>query len=154
MSLSNPTPGSYPGEEMHVLLVEDNPGDVRLTQEAFEESDAEADLHVVTDGEEALDFLTQEDAYESAPVPDLILLDLDLPRRPGTEVLEIIRDDPELRVIPVIILTVSESSDDVAQCYETGANAFLTKPSNADEFTRLVKGLEQFWFSAVNLPPV
>lgn len=105
-------------------------------------------------GEDALKFLAQEGEHESAPVPHLILLDLDLPGRNGQEILEAIRDDSDLQSIPIVILTVSKSRDDVIECYEAGANAYLTKPSNADEFTALVEGLEQFWFSTVKLPPV
>lgn len=140
------------GEPVNILLVEDNPGDVRLTEEAFEEGRIANMLHVVTDGEAALDFIFQRGEYESAPRPDFVLLDLNLPRVGGMEVLEQIKEDPELRTIPVIILTSSETEEDVVKSYERYTNAYLTKPISPDEFISLVRSFEDFWLSIVTLP--
>jgi len=134
------------GEPIDVLLVEDNPGDVRLTREAFQDGRINNTLHVVTDGEEALEFLFRRGEYGDAPCPHLVLLDLNLPRIDGQEVLEEMRDDPELKRIPVVILTSSESEQDVVRSYELQANAYLTKPVDPDEFTDLVRSFEEFWF--------
>ncbi|WP_255194153.1 response regulator [Natronobeatus ordinarius] len=139
-------------EPAQILLVEDNPGDVRLTKEAFKQGRIENDLHVVTDGHEALEFLAQREAYEDAPRPDLILLDLNLPRKNGDEVLEELKGDPELRCIPVIVLTSSKAEEDVVRSYELHANAYLTKPVDPDEFIDAVKAFEAFWFRVVRLP--
>lgn len=136
-----------------VLLVEDNPGDVRLTREAFGAADCETALHVVTDGDEAIDFLLQRGEHESAATPDLTLLDLNLPGRDGRDVLEAMCDDPRLRSLPVIMLTSSESSEDVAGCYESCANAYLTKPTDVDEYASIVRAVERFWFEHARLPP-
>lgn len=136
-----------------ILLVEDNPGDVRLTQEAFKEGQICNNLHVVTDGIKALDFLYQRGDYADAPKPDIILLDLNLPRKNGDEVLEEIRADPELKYLPVIILTSSSAEEDVIKSYKLQANAFLTKPVDPAEFIEVVKSFQQFWLSVVRLPP-
>ncbi|ELY31037.1 response regulator receiver protein [Natrialba magadii ATCC 43099] len=136
-----------------ILLVEDNPGDVRLTKEAFKQGRIENDLHVVSDGTEALEFLHQRNEYADAPRPDLILLDLNLPRTDGEEVLEELKGDSELRSIPVIVLTSSRAEEDVAKSYELHANAYLTKPVDPDEFIETVRAFEKFWFSVVRLPP-
>ncbi|OIB56289.1 response regulator [Natrialba sp. SSL1] len=136
-----------------ILLVEDNPGDVRLTKEAFKQGRIENDLHVVSDGTEALEFLHQQNEYGDAPRPDLILLDLNLPRTDGEEVLEELKGDSELRSIPVIVLTSSRAEEDVAKSYELHANAYLTKPVDPDEFIETVRAFEKFWFSVVRLPP-
>ncbi|ELY88638.1 response regulator receiver protein [Natrialba hulunbeirensis JCM 10989] len=136
-----------------ILLVEDNPGDVRLTKEAFKQGRIENDLHVVSDGTEALEFLHQQNEYEDAPRPDLILLDLNLPRTDGEEVLEELKGDSELRSIPVIVLTSSRAEEDVVKSYELHANAYLTKPVDPDEFIETVRAFEKFWFSVVRLPP-
>ncbi|WP_049896995.1 response regulator [Natrialba chahannaoensis] len=136
-----------------ILLVEDNPGDVRLTKEAFKQGRIENDLHVVSDGTEALEFLHQRNDYEDVPRPDLILLDLNLPRTDGEEVLEELKGDSELRSIPVIVLTSSRAEEDVAKSYELHANAYLTKPVDPDEFIETVRAFEKFWFSVVRLPP-
>ncbi len=136
-----------------ILLVEDNPGDVRLTQEAFEEGGISNTLHVATDGVEALDFLHQRGDHEDAPRPDIVLLDLNLPRKNGEEVLEEINDDPDLACIPVIVLTSSRAEEDVVQSYELRANAFLTKPVDPDEFIEVVQSFQAFWLSVVRLPP-
>lgn len=136
-----------------ILLVEDNPGDVRLTQEAFKEGQICNNLHVATDGIEALDFLHQRGEYADVPKPDIILLDLNLPRKDGDEVLEEIRADPKLKCLPVIVLTSSSAEEDVIRSYKLQANAFLTKPVDPAEFVEVVKSFQQFWLSVVRLPP-
>jgi CheY-like chemotaxis protein len=133
-----------------ILLVEDNPGDVRLTKEAFEEGQIANTLHVVTDGVEALDFLHRNGEYEDVPCPDIVLLDLNLPRE---EVLEEINDDPDLTRIPVVILTSSEAQEDILRTYELDANAYLTKPVDPGEFIDTIQSLQQFWLSIIQLPP-
>ncbi|RQG98018.1 response regulator [Natrarchaeobius chitinivorans] len=140
-------------ERVQILLVEDNPGDVRLTEEAFKQGRIENDLHVVSDGTKALEFLNREGEYADAPRPDLILLDLNLPRTDGEEVLEELKEDPDLRSIPVIVLTSSRAEEDIVKSYELHANAYLTKPVDPDEFIEAVRAFEQFWFSVVRLPP-
>lgn len=140
-------------EPARVLLVEDNPGDVRLTKEAFKSGRIENDLYVVSDGIDALEFLSQEGEYADAPRPDLILLDLNLPRMNGDELLEELRGDPELRRIPVIVLTSSEAEEDIVNSYDLNANAYLTKPVDPDAFIETVRAFEKFWFSMVRLPP-
>ncbi|TYT61405.1 response regulator [Natrialba swarupiae] len=146
------TSGDTPPERAQILLVEDNPGDVRLTKEAFKQGRIENDLHVVTDGNRALEFLARDGRYEDAPRPDLILLDLNLPRTDGEEVLEQLKDDPNLRSIPVIVLTSSRAEEDIVKSYELHANAYLTKPVDPDEFIDAVRAFEKFWFSVVRLP--
>lgn len=141
------------GDPADILLVEDNPGDVRLTEEAFKEGKIANTLHVTTDGVEALDFLHQRGEYTDAPCPDIVLLDLNLPRKNGDEVLEEIRDDPDLECLPVVILTSSDAQEDVVKSYEHQANAYLTKPVNPAEFIKVVQSLQQFWLSVVRLPP-
>ena len=136
-----------------ILLVEDNPGEVRLTEEAFKEGQISNTLHVTTDGVEALDFLHQRGEYVDAPRPDIVLLDLNLPRKDGDEVLEEIRADPDLTHLPVIILTSSSAEEDIVQSYELQANAYLTKPVDPEEFVDVVKSFQQFWLSVVRLPP-
>ncbi|GAA0678621.1 response regulator [Natronoarchaeum mannanilyticum] len=140
-------------EPIDVLLVEDNPGDVRLTEEAFAEAKISNDLHVVRDGESALDFVYRRGDYESAPTPDLVLLDLNLPKIDGTEVLEEIKTDDALKRIPVIVLTSSSAEEDIVESYELHSNAYLTKPVDPDEFVELVQSFEEFWFTLVKLPP-
>ncbi|ELY58932.1 response regulator [Natronolimnohabitans innermongolicus] len=140
-------------EPAQILLVEDNPGDVRLTEEAFKQGRIENDLHVVSDGNEALEFLYQRGQYEDVPRPDLILLDLNLPRKDGEDVLEELKGDSELRSIPVIVLTSSRAEEDVVRSYELHANAYLTKPVDPDDFIETVRAFEKFWFSVVRLPP-
>ncbi|MFA9414969.1 response regulator [Natrinema sp. HArc-T2] len=144
---------TFQAEPAQILLVEDNPGDVRLTREAFKQGRIENDLHVVSDGFEALSFLAQEDEYADVPRPDLILLDLNLPRKDGEDVLKELKDDPALRSIPVIVLTSSSAEEDIARSYELHANAYLTKPVDPDEFIETVRAFEKFWFSVVRLPP-
>ncbi|MGZ0747009.1 response regulator [Haloparvum sp. AD34] len=141
------------GDPIDILLVEDNPGDVRLTQEAFRQASLANELDVVRDGEAALDYLYQRDEHEGAPVPSLILLDLNLPKVDGMDVLETIKAEPELRRIPVVVLTGSDAEEDVVESYENYVNAYLTKPIDPDEFVDLVRSFENFWFQLVELPP-
>jgi CheY-like chemotaxis protein len=142
-----------PPRPADILLVEDNPGDVRLTEEAFQEGQIANTLHVVMDGIEALDFLHLRGEYEDVPCPDIILLDLNLPRKDGEEVLREINDDPDLSRIPVVILTSSEAQEDIVRSYELDANAYLTKPVDPEEFIDTVQSLQQFWLSVIQLPP-
>lgn len=136
-----------------ILLVEDNAGDVRLTQEALLEADVAVDLIAVPDGEQALAFLRRQGAHANAPRPDLILLDLNLPKKNGLEVLEEIKRDPALRGTPVIMLTTSASARDIAACYDRGVNCYVVKPLDLDDFTRLVQAINGFWFEVAQLPP-
>jgi chemotaxis family two-component system response regulator Rcp1 len=140
------------GTPTNVLLVEDSPGDVRLTREAFREANGAVQLHVASDGVEALAFLRQEGAYGEAPRPDFILLDLNLPRMDGREVLARIKADDDLRTIPVVILTTSEADADILKSYELNANAYLRKPVTLEAFERLVKSINDFWLTNVLLP--
>ena len=140
------------GEPADILLVEDNPGDVRLTKEAFKNGRICNTLHVVTDGVEALDFLHQRGEHADAPQPDIVLLDLNLPRKDGDEVLDEIRNTEHLEQLPVVILTSSEAQEDVTQSYELQANAYLTKPVDPQEFVDVVRSFQQFWLSVVRLP--
>lgn len=141
------------GDPIDILLVEDNPGDIRLTKEAFKEAQINNTLHVVRDGEAALDFLYQRGEHAEASCPDLVLLDLNLPKVNGMTVLEEIKNDPDLQRIPVIILTGSEAEEDIVRGYELQTNAYLTKPVNPGEFIDLVRSFEEFWFTLVHLPP-
>ena len=136
-----------------ILLVEDNAGDVRLTREALREADVTVDLVAVPDGEQAMAFLRREGAHEGAGRPDLILLDLNLPKKNGLEVLEEIKSDPELCRTPVIMLTTSSSARDVAACYDRGVNCYVVKPLDLDDFTALVQSINRFWFEVASLPP-
>jgi two-component system response regulator len=135
-----------------VLLVEDNPGDADLTQESLSKAKVRVNLHVVPDGIEALRFLRHEDEYARAPRPDLILLDLNLPRKDGRETLLEIRQDPRLRRIPVIVLTSSDAERDIITSYDIGANAYVTKPVDLVRFSQIVQAIEEFWFTVVKLP--
>jgi chemotaxis family two-component system response regulator Rcp1 len=141
------------GAPLEVLLVEDSPGDVRLTQEAFRDANTPINLHVASDGVEAMAFLRQEGANARAPRPDFILLDLNLPRMDGREVLCLIKDDPKLRTIPTVILTTSEAEADIVKSYQLQANCYLSKPVQLDEFEGLVKSISEFWLTMVKLPP-
>ncbi len=143
--------GGY-GLQIEVLLVEDNPGDARLTQEAFREANSSIRVHVASDGVDAMAFLRHEEPYFHAPRPDLILLDLNMPRMDGREVLALIKGDPTLKQIPVVILSTSEAEADIAQSYELQANCYLSKPVRLDEFESLVKGINDFWLTRVKLP--
>jgi len=136
----------------HILLVEDNPADIRLTREAFQEAQIENYLHVVEDGVAALAYLHRMSPYENAPVPDLVLLDLNLPRLDGPGVLAVIKKDRRLRRIPVVVLSTSRAEDDILQSYDLHANCFITKPVNLDKFIDVLKNLEQFWFNEYRLP--
>ncbi|RDI70092.1 response regulator [Halopelagius longus] len=147
--MSDETDGRGPIE---ILLIEDNPGDVRLTKEAFREGEVETTLHVASDGVEALDFLYRREGYADAPRPDIILLDLNLPRKAGEEVLEEIQDDTDLSRIPVIVLTSSQTKEDITKFYELQANAYLVKPVEPEEFVELARALEEFWFRFAELP--
>lgn len=137
---------------IEVLLVEDNPADVRLTQEAFKEGRVTNHLSVVADGVEAMEFLHRATPYESAPRPDLILLDLNLPKKSGREVLEEIKADPVLRRIPVMILSTSRADQDLQKAYNLHANCYITKPVDLDQFLNVVRSIEHFWFNIVTLP--
>lgn len=135
-----------------VLLVEDSPGDVRLTKEAFREADKSIHLSVASDGVEAMAFLRQEGAHANAPRPDLILLDLNLPKMDGREVLAQIKKDSNLRTIPTVILTTSDAEADIAKSYQLQANCYLSKPVQLDAFESLVKSISDFWLTKAKLP--
>ena len=137
---------------IEILLVEDNPGDVRLTQEAFREGKLHTRLHVVSDGEAALELLRQRGAYAAAARPDLILLDLNLPRKDGREVLDEIKRDDALKSIPVVILTTSKAEQDILKVYNLHANCYITKPVDLEQFLGVVKAIEDFWLQIVKLP--
>ena len=138
---------------VEILLTEDNPGDARLTEEALERSDLASNLHVAGDGVEAMEFVRREGDHADAPRPDLILLDLNVPRKDGREVLGAIKRDEDLRRIPVVVLSSSRSREDIVQSYDRHANAYLTKPVDFDGFVDVVNKLEGFWLGAVELPP-
>ncbi|GAN33598.1 MAG: response regulator [Candidatus Brocadia sp. AMX2] len=137
---------------IEILLVEDSPGDVRLTREALKEAKMRNNLHVVGDGVEAMSFLRKKDKYANAPRPDLILLDLNLPKKDGREVLAEIKSDEDLKNIPVVVLTISKSEEDILRSYNLHANCYVTKPIDFDQFTTVVKAIENFWFTIVKLP--
>lgn len=139
---------------MNILLVEDNPGDVRLTKEALKETRffENVNLSVVPDGEAAIHYLYRQGKYANAEMPDLIFLDLNLPRKDGREVLKEIKQDQKLRVIPVVILTNSESEQDIQKSYDLHANCYITKPVDINRFFEVIKSIETFWFSIVKLP--
>jgi chemotaxis family two-component system response regulator Rcp1 len=137
---------------IEVLLVEDSPGDVRLTQEAFHAAKMSVHLHIATDGVEAMAFLRREGAYAHAPRPDLTLLDLNMPRMDGRAVLALIKEDNNLKTIPTIILTTSGSEEDIRKSYQLHANCYFTKPVQLDEFENLVKSINDFWLTKVTLP--
>jgi len=137
---------------LDILLVEDSPADVIITREAFHEAKLLNTLHVVEDGVQALEFLHRRGPYASAPRPGLILLDLNLPRKNGREVLEEIKNDPELRAIPVVILTTSSADEDILNAYDLHANCYVIKPVGFENFSRAVQSIRNFWFSVVTLP--
>jgi chemotaxis family two-component system response regulator Rcp1 len=137
---------------IEVLLVEDNPGDVRLTREALKDARVLNHLHVVGDGAAAMAFLRRTGIHTGAPRPDLVLLDLNLPRKNGREVLEEMKGDPSLSHIPVVILTTSQAEQDILESYRLRANAFVSKPVDLGEFLRVVQSIEQFWLEIVRLP--
>ena len=137
---------------VEILLVEDNPGDVRLTQEALKESKVTNNLSVAEDGVEALAFLKREGKYTDAPRPDLLLLDLNLPKKDGRELLEEIKADENLKRIPVVVLTTSKAEEDILRMYDQHANCYITKPIDFDQFIDVVKSIEDFWLTIVKLP--
>ena len=140
------------GKTVEILLVEDNPGDVRLTREALRDGRIHTHLSIASDGEEALAFLRRQGKFGDAPRPDLILLDLNLPRRSGREVLSEIKRDDSLRRIPVVVLTTSAAEQDVLASYDLNANCFITKPVDLDQFIRVIRSIEDFWLTVVKLP--
>lgn len=144
-------PGTQ-GGAIEVLLVEDSPGDVRLTREALKDAKVHISLHVATDGIEAMAFLERTGSHVNAPRPDLILLDLNLPKKDGREVLKEIKESPSLRIIPVVILTTSSSDADVLQSYHLHANCYISKPVDLDGFLKVVQSIDNFWLSVVKLP--
>jgi CheY-like chemotaxis protein len=148
--MTTPTESSLPIE---VLLVEDDAGDVLMTQEAFEEHKVRNKLNVVRDGEEALSYLRREGDFADAPRPDLILLDLNLPRVDGREVLQVIKNDEDLRRIPVVVLTTSQADEDILRSYSLHANAYVTKPVDFERFIAVVRQIDEFFVSVVKLPP-
>jgi CheY-like chemotaxis protein len=145
-------PDPTPLDVVDVLLVEDDDGDVLMTREAFEHHKIRNKLHVVQDGEEALQFLHREGPYANAPRPGLILLDLNLPRRDGREVLAELKADPELRVIPVVVLTTSEAEEDILRSYTLHANAYVSKPVDFDRFIDVIRQIDDFFVTVVKLP--
>ena len=140
------------GRAIEILLVEDNLGDARLTQEALREARVSNHMSLVRDGVEALAFLRREGGYASAPRPDLILLDLNLPRKDGREVLSEIKSDERLRRIPVVVLTVSQADEDILRAYNLSANCYITKPVDLEQFIKVVRSIENFWLAIVRLP--
>jgi two-component system, chemotaxis family, response regulator Rcp1 len=141
------------GKPIQILLVEDNPGDVRLTVEALRDAKVRNQLHVVEDGVEAMSLLRREGQYAGIPRPDLILLDLNLPRKDGREVLAEIKQDADLKRIPVVILTSSAAEQDVLHAYNLYANCYITKPLALEEFLRVIRAIDDFWLAVVKLPP-
>ena len=139
-------------KEIQVLLVEDNLGDKRLTMEALKDGKLAVNMHTVADGVEAMAFLCHENEYADAPRPDLILLDLNLPRKDGREVLTEIKADDDLRSIPVVILTSSEADTDITRCYNHHANCYISKPVDLEQFATVAQAVENFWFTIVKLP--
>ena len=138
---------------IEILLVEDNPGDVRLTREALKEGKVYSNLHTVKDGVEAMEFLRRQGKFKGVPRPDIILLDLNLPKKDGREVLEEIKTDEELKRIPVVVLTTSKAEEDVLRTYNLHANCYVTKPVDLEKFMVVVKSIDIFWLTVVTLPP-
>ena len=141
------------GSPVRILLVEDNPADADLTRESLADSKIYCELHVTVDGVEAMEFLRREGEYKDAPRPDLVLLDLNLPRKDGKEVLAEMKADPSLRMIPVVVLTSSKAAQDIVRSYSLQASAYVTKPVDLDGFAEIVRGIEGFWFTLVRFPP-
>ena len=141
------------GAPIEILLVEDNPGDVRLTQEAVREAKIRNTLNVVNDGEEAIAYVRRQGEYADRPRPDLILLDLNLPRKDGREVLQDLKSDPDLHRIPVVVLTSSAAEQDILRTYDLYANAYVTKPVDLEQFMHVVSSIQDFWLNIVKLPP-
>lgn len=140
-------------EAIEILLVEDNPGDIRLTQEAFHDAKVRNNLHVAADGEEAMAFLRRDGAHAQAPRPGLILLDLNLPKKDGRAILAEIKEDDSLKTIPVVVLTTSSVEADILKSYRRHANCYITKPIDLDGFTKVIQSVVNFWLSIVQLPP-
>src|SRR6185436_18896326 len=138
--------------EIQILLVEDNEGDILLTLEAFKEIKAKNSIAVVKDGEEAIEFLKKQGQYADSVMPNLILLDINMPKLNGMEVLDFIKKDEKLKKIPVVMLTTSSSESDIAACYERSANCFITKPLDFGKFLNVVEAIESFWFTIAQLP--
>lgn len=143
-----------PVTPIDILLVEDSPGDVRLTREALKEAKVLNRLHIVEDGLEALAFLRQQGQYAVSPRPELILLDLNLPKKDGRELLAEIKQDEDLKYIPVVVLTTSSAEEDVMRSYDLHANAYVTKPVDLQQFLKVIRTIEQFWLAVVTLPSV
>lgn len=141
------------GKPIEILLVEDNASDVRLTREAFDDAKILNNLNVVGDGVEAMSYLRREGKYANATRPDLILLDLNMPRKDGREVLAKVKEDPDLKRIPVVILTVSKAKEDILKSYNLHANCYISKPVNLAQFLKVVESIESFWLTIVELPP-
>ncbi|EHC08664.1 response regulator receiver protein [Fischerella thermalis JSC-11] len=138
---------------IEILLIEDNPGDVELTKIALEDSKISVNLNIVEDGVEAIAFLRREGKYANVPHPDIVLLDLNLPKKDGREVLAEIKADEKLKRIPVVVLTTSQAEEDVLKVYNLSANCYITKPVDFDQFVKIVQSIENFWFTIVKLPP-
>jgi len=136
-----------------ILLVEDNPGDVRLTKEALRDAKVLNEIYVAKDGVEAMEFLNKKGKFAKAPTPDMILLDLNLPRKDGREVLAEVKKDTKLKHIPVIVLTTSKADEDIIRSYNLHANAYITKPVDLNRLVEIIHALEEFWFTIVKLPP-
>ena len=149
---SNPAHAGGQVEAIEILLVEDSPGDADLAREALENTKVRNVLHVVGDGEEAMAFLRREGKHAGAPRPGLILLDLNLPKKDGRQVLAEIKNDPDLKRIPVVILTISKEEEDVLRSYNLHANCYITKPLDLNQFLKVVRSIEEFWLSIVRLP--
>ena len=141
------------GKAVEILMVEDNAGDVRLAEEALKDAKVANNMYVVNDGVEAMAFLRRQDKYADAVRPDLILLDLNLPKKDGREVLAEIKEDPDLKRIPVVILTISKDEEDIIKSYNLHANCYITKPVDFGQFMEVVMAIEDFWFTVVKLPP-
>lgn len=146
-------PTNSPLHPIEILLVEDNPGDVRLTREALKDAKFTVTLRSVADGVEAMAYLYRQGRYASAQRPDLILLDLNLPRKDGREVLQEVKADEGLKVIPVVVLTTSQAEEDIVRSYRLHANAYISKPVDLEQFLKVVKSIEDFWLTIVKLPP-
>lgn len=141
------------GAPIEILLVEDNPGDVRLAREALKENKVRNNLHVIEDGESAMEFLRKQGKYQNATRPDLILLDLNLPKKDGREVLAEVKADTDLKRIPVVMLTISKAEEDIIRAYDSHVNCYITKPIDLDQFIKVVRSVEDFWLTIVKLPP-
>jgi chemotaxis family two-component system response regulator Rcp1 len=140
------------GRPVEILLVEDNPGDVRLMVEALKDAKVNNNLHVASNGEAAMEFLRREGNHAEAPTPDLVMLDLNLPKKDGREVLAEIKEDPDLKHIPVVVITTSAAEEDILKSYKLHANCYITKPVNFEQFIKVVHSIEEFWLTVVRLP--